>query len=111
MQSASQSSPFTDVWRRCLVIRPTCSRNSLGSLPQAGLRFQSRRSTLWPRFGMLIETSNGVTLGARSYWSLKTTDTVTEESPGRGCSPGVPFWQLLSEDLGSLYASNLRVVD
>jgi hypothetical protein len=31
---------------------------------------------------MLIETSNSVTLGARSYWSLKTTDTVTEETIG-----------------------------
>jgi hypothetical protein len=52
---------------------------------------------------MLIETSNSVTLGARSYWSLKTTATVTEEPLGIG--------RAFSEDLGSLYASNLSVVD
>lgn len=29
---------------------------------------------------MLIETSSSATLGARSYWNLKITDTVTEEA-------------------------------
>jgi hypothetical protein len=59
---------------------------------------------------MLIETSNSVTLGARSYWSLKTTDTVTEETVGLICRRAFEG-SFLSEDLGSLYASNLRVVD
>jgi hypothetical protein len=31
---------------------------------------------------MLIESSSSVTLEARSYWSLKITDTVTEEAFG-----------------------------
>jgi hypothetical protein len=33
---------------------------------------------------MLIETSSSVTLGVRSYWNLKTTDTVTEAAAGAG---------------------------
>jgi thioredoxin 2 len=54
---------------------------------------------------MLIESSSSVTAGARSYWNLKITDTVTKEAPARLSR------QLLSEDLRRVYASNLRVVD